>query len=288
MAVHLQEGLAFVTAFKMWRHDLEGAPGGVIIHTDHHSLARLQSQPNLCRTQAGWLSVLASITHIAYEKGSSRHHVPADALSRVRIFTPTIGPSSPSTLTHMMRTQPEPAPTPLDPSSAARILDKVSRRALRASYRACPRLEPIYKLLRKHRRDPTSVTLPPRVHRFFAITSKKLLVWIGNSSRTRAHSSTVVDASTPLRIVVGNDPALRTRILEAAHEHPLAGHGAAERTYAHVSRQWHWRNLARDVVQYCRDCTTCQRNKHSSRLMVRIWMSDEWCITLSGGYLACA
>jgi hypothetical protein len=80
--MHLREGLAFVTAFRQWRHYLEGAPGGVFVHSDHHSLKRLLTQPQLCRVQASWLDTLQGITHIEYNRGSSPHHVPADALSR--------------------------------------------------------------------------------------------------------------------------------------------------------------------------------------------------------------
>ena len=82
LPVHLQEGLAIVSAFRTWRHHLEGAPAGVFAHTDHHSLTRLHTQPHLDRTQAGWLDVICGIDHVVYQRGSSPHHVPADALSR--------------------------------------------------------------------------------------------------------------------------------------------------------------------------------------------------------------
>ena len=103
--IHLQEGSAVVTAFRHWRHYLEGAVA-VIVHTDHSSLARLKSpSSHLDRQQAGWLDTLAGIDHIVYVKGRDPHHVPADALSR-RPQSPPPDPSLAVTVTRSQRQLP--------------------------------------------------------------------------------------------------------------------------------------------------------------------------------------
>ena len=287
LPVHLQEGIAVVEAFKTWRHHLEGAANGVVVHTDHHSLTRLHSQPRLDRTQAGWMDVLAGIDHVVYQRGSSPHHVPADALSRrahsdaiYALSSIALSPFTRSQATHPPdlavvpdpvtapalppppRTVPAPPPPPaphLDDEPPA-ILPLLPAELL-ASYSGDPSLLRAARAL-----DPNlngGVIPPPRISRFFSRRDDGVLLYTGNALASR---NVAGGLSTPApRIVIGPSPAtLRTRALDAVHSLPSAGHFGAARTYAAAARLLFWPSLARDVVAFVDSCASCQRAKHST------------------------
>ena len=66
------------------------------------------------------------------------------------------------------------------------------------------------------------------------------------------------------RIFVPNNAELRTLILGENHSAPWAGHFGAEKTQALVERHWQWKGMARDVREFVRSCTSCQRMKHTT------------------------
>ena len=290
LPVHLQEGIAVVEAFKTWRHHLEGAAHGVIVHTDHHSLTRLHSQPRLDRTQAGWMDVLAGIDHVVYQRGSSPHHVPADALSR-RAHAEALHALSSIALSPFTRSQaagppppPPPAPAPPAPPPRNRTAPPAAApppevanpppldddptpilpllpHELVASYSGDPSLLRISRAL-----DPdhnNGVPPPPRISRYFSRRDDGVLLYTGNILASR---HVAIGLSTPPpRLVVGPSPAaLRTRALDAIHSLPSAGHFGAARTYASAARLLFWPSLARDVVAFVESCASCQRAKHAT------------------------
>ena len=67
------------------------------------------------------------------------------------------------------------------------------------------------------------------------------------------------------RILVPNDPELRTLLLSENHDGSLAGHFGSEKTLELVQRYWTWSGLAKDVREYVRSCVECQRHKHLTR-----------------------
>ena len=48
-------------------------------------------------------------------------------------------------------------------------------------------------------------------------------------------------------------------ILQAAHDE--AGHNGFPRTYSAIRRLYYWKGIKEDVLQYCRNCYTCQLHK---------------------------
>ena len=67
------------------------------------------------------------------------------------------------------------------------------------------------------------------------------------------------------RILVPNDPELRTLLLSENHDGSLAGHFGSEKTLELVQRYWTWSGVAKDVREYVRSCVECQRHKHLTR-----------------------
>ena len=54
---------------------------------------------------------------------------------------------------------------------------------------------------------------------------------------------------------------LRTELIETAHASPLVGHPGREETYAVLSREFFWPNMAKDVRTFVRNCDVCGRMK---------------------------
>ena len=74
------ELLAIVTAFKVWRHYLEGAKHQTTVFSDHSNLQRFNTTKELTRRTAQWAEYLATFDFIIqFRPGTSN---PADGLSR--------------------------------------------------------------------------------------------------------------------------------------------------------------------------------------------------------------
>lgn len=54
--------------------------------------------------------------------------------------------------------------------------------------------------------------------------------------------------------------ACRRKILNIAHDIPLAGHPGIERTKARVLKNFYWPGVFNDVAKYCRTCSVCQKS----------------------------
>jgi len=68
------------------------------------------------------------------------------------------------------------------------------------------------------------------------------------------------------RIVVPQDPSLRTRILAEFHDSVTGAHAGRDRMLADVQKRFSWVGLSTDVDQYVATCESCQRNKMSKQL----------------------
>jgi hypothetical protein len=63
------------------------------------------------------------------------------------------------------------------------------------------------------------------------------------------------------RIYLVPESTLKEKILRAVHDAPLAGHPGYLKTYRQVCERFSWKGLKGDVLQYVRECLTCQQNK---------------------------
>jgi hypothetical protein len=67
------------------------------------------------------------------------------------------------------------------------------------------------------------------------------------------------------RIVVPNRKQLQKSLIEMAHQPPTSGHTGAQRTYEQLRRTFYWPGMVHSVKTYVHACTSCQRNKASTR-----------------------
>jgi hypothetical protein len=66
-------------------------------------------------------------------------------------------------------------------------------------------------------------------------------------------------------LVVPNDAALRTRLIQECHDAPTGGHLGRDKTIEQVKRRFFWSGMDALVTEYVTTCDTCQRNKSSQR-----------------------
>ena len=59
--------------------------------------------------------------------------------------------------------------------------------------------------------------------------------------------------------------SLRQQILKECHDVPFTGHVGMRKTLELVDRQFHWRGLRGDTIQYVKTCPTCQVMKSDNR-----------------------
>ena len=63
-------------------------------------------------------------------------------------------------------------------------------------------------------------------------------------------------------IWVGQNSALRTKIIAALHASPIGGHSGIQPTYYKVKNYFHWKGLKQDVEDFVKQCVVCQQAKH--------------------------
>ena len=56
-------------------------------------------------------------------------------------------------------------------------------------------------------------------------------------------------------------PSLKKDALNRNHDAPTAGHLGADKTLERLRRDAFWINMAKDVEEYCKQCSTCQQSK---------------------------
>jgi hypothetical protein len=63
------------------------------------------------------------------------------------------------------------------------------------------------------------------------------------------------------RLYVPDHPGLQLRIIQEAHDAPVAGHPGRSKTLELVSRNYYWASMRKDIDRFCRNCHICQRTK---------------------------
>ena len=63
-------------------------------------------------------------------------------------------------------------------------------------------------------------------------------------------------------IWIGENTAVRTKIIAALHSSPIGGHSGIQATYYRVKQLFHWKGMKQDVEHFVKQCTICQQAKH--------------------------
>ena len=85
----------------------------------------------------------------------------------------------------------------------------------------------------------------------------------GSSTRYRVEDDILILGES--NIYIPEDNHLKTILLAEAHDTIFGGHFGIEKTLEKVKRYWYWPGLHRDVEEYVKTCTICQKTKHSTQ-----------------------
>jgi hypothetical protein len=239
-SVHEWELLAVMEALKAWRCYLYGSATPIDIHTDHHSLQWINTQPNLSARQCRWVEQLQDysfkIQHLSGDK-----NVVADALSRrsdyetahakeaeIRLKAGEMGIIRPRLRLEMdSLTSDDPAILTTSTSTliAPSLMQDIRRSALKDTAYYVPLIA---------RADHLGLTV------------KDGLVY-----------------SPAGLLYIPQDETLRTTLMREVHDAPTGGHLGREKTYRRLTARVYWRGVYQDVADYVRSCVSCAQNKAS-------------------------
>lgn len=252
-----KELLAIVDALKHWRHYLEGGPHQITVLCDHANLLRFTTTKSLNRREARWSLDLANydfcIQHVPGNQNAR-----ADAISRrsdymaqqdqtvAAMLKPEHFKPSPLAALHASQplestddpSPPESAPLPdfNDPVTLSGDMEQDLAAALQKDQFAREALQALSTTP-----DPSSL---PDKFRNFSRSSTGLLQF-------KDH------------LYVPRDKGIQQALLQRYHNHPLAGHFGAAKTFELLSRSYFWPGLRRVLDDYIAGCLPCQQNKPS-------------------------
>jgi hypothetical protein len=64
------------------------------------------------------------------------------------------------------------------------------------------------------------------------------------------------------KLWIGENTALRTKLISALHNSAVGGHSGSTATYHRLKKLFSWRGLKSDVDDFVRQCQVCQHSKH--------------------------
>ena len=237
--VHEQELLAIVLALKEWRHYLSGVAFTIRVVTDHKSLVYLRTQPHLSPRQTRWLELLEQYNFtIEYQEG--KHNVVADGLSRRmdhKLDTTVTDVSQTPQAEHLELAPLQAADASTTTTAVSSNVGHSLRAALMKAYAADARCAEAL-------RDPQS------------------------QPDWKYVNGLLVTRQLQPRVVVPNDPAVKSLILHECHDVPLSGHLGTAKTIERVVRRFVWPNMNEEIRHYVATCVSCQQNKPSSQLPI--------------------
>ena len=72
------------------------------------------------------------------------------------------------------------------------------------------------------------------------------------------------------RYVLARSSSFIPVLLREYHDSPLGGHAGESKTYLQLASEWFWEGMRRQVTNYVRDCSVCQKVKASTQSPARL------------------
>jgi transposase InsO family protein len=232
--IYDKELLAIIRCLEQWRPELEGALFPIEILSDHKNLQYFATTKQLTARQARWAEYLSRFNFmIKYRPG--RLSQKPDALSR------RSQDQSAQEATKDARIRPL-----LDPKVFIKIgsIDRTIQQIIEEEYKDDSFLQSTLDLLRTGGRSKQISLSECEIRNDPYDITKDRLYYKG-------------------RLVIPDSDELRFKILQEAHDSPVAGHPGRTKTLALVSRYYYWPKIYDSIQRYIRSCHVCQRAKAS-------------------------
>ena len=287
-----RELLGIVWAIGKWRHYLEGKH--FVVQTDHSSLRHLPNQPSVNRRIWKWVSILQGydieIRHIPGKVN------PADALTRqvrgrdeiyagevkqqdadwvqgMRVSVDATDRDIQTKLKQLysssiLQGTGDTVQNQLTIFSAVNVVqEKIDHRLLAISESSIEidtetKVQWLQHLMNE---DPYAGIVQQfnedRQCREIIRQAKKYRMKQG---RLCIHEDDQDQSQSYWRVIVPDQQAVKTKLLEEIHCVPFAGHPGMARTLEMVKRHFYWSHMTPEVRQFVLDCPVCQTEKGSS------------------------
>ena len=253
-----REQLAIVHATHKWRHYLLGRP--ITVRTDHKPLLYPLKLEYMKGRHHRWEEQLNNFDlQLVYREG--RSNVVPDALSRRPDHK--VPPPADTTIDTAPTTSPTPAPSVT-----------ISARDI-AQFKG--QWHPPLRV-------PTQAGTTSCISVVSSVTpDPTFLAQVRDATQTDAYAQTVISrmiqADTHFdtfsltdgilyrdnRMYIPPDRTLRTHVLQSMHDASTSGHFGMDKTEELTSRNFYWPELQKEVRDFVRSCSKCQRNKASNR-----------------------
>ena len=241
---HDRELYALVYCCKKWRPYIDGTV--CTAYTDHGPLQFLQTQKELNSKQVRWLEFLQSFRpNIVYRPGLGN---PADALTRLYWVQATTSASVSHSHKKDNTCGCSPAVAALPP--VALVKQRVMSVGVANDYNF---------LLAPVQTEVFVSAYKAEVDGFYNDTPERL-AQLEKQNITKDVAG-LFWHKTPKATRLCVPSSLVHQVLHYCHDDPFAGHLGYHKTLHLATSKYWWRNLRKDVADYCRTCSACQQNK---------------------------
>ena len=276
------EMLAIVTAFKCWRHYLEGASQAITVISDHDNLRSFMTTKELSRRHARWWERLSAFNFtITYRAGRLN---PADPPSRRPDYEAADdeGAAGPNWKSLLRDTQDHTGLTPTSRSDGGEPAGSATLAGTSVDEHFVPRA-----LVAAAATGETAFADPTLRFRDVVVNMQQGDSLAQEVREQEAPSSLEDDQgdTTPVRpraeqlrkggysadrdgvvwcrgkLYLPERGGCRLEAMKRHHDDPLAGHFGHVRTLELIKRKYYWPQMAKDVRDYVVTCTACQRIK---------------------------
>ena len=224
-----KEGLAIVWATKHFRAYLED--NKIYIRSDCKALEWMRTAKDVTGRLARWAMKLSAyqIEEIRYRPDKSNAN--ADSLSRNPL------PEGGSSLPEVSAIE-----------TVVNVWENTNiRDGIKMEQREDLKLKPIIRDLE------TKSTVELNSKRGPYVLIDGLLYKLKNSNR---HYNQRIVGNKHFLVI---PKTMHSKLLEWAHDHPTAGHGGQQKTLFRLSSRVHWDSMRKDVYNYIRACSECQK-----------------------------
>ena len=242
--------LAIVSAFKEWRHYLEGAAHTVTVYTDHKNLEYFQTTKMLTRRQARWAERLSDFDFkVVYRKGGSNGK--ADALSRRSEYRPGEGGGGHENQPVQTFFKPGQlvVDDPMELDGDPEVMPVVSKASLAALTAVRFKTEFLGQVRQAASEDDEYGETRK------ALQKEGITMWKGNLS--------LKDGLLYYKDRLWVPAKLRLQVAQTEHDSKIAGHFGQDKTGELLTRNFYWPKMTEWINDYVRSCDVCQRNKAS-------------------------